>query len=61
MRLPSTECITNGCNNRITMVSYWSICIKCYENTPEHIPVDQINLYNELKAEKENNEISNDM
>jgi hypothetical protein len=61
MIVPNAECITNGCRNRVSVVSYWLICIDCYTNTPDHIPNSQVNLYNELKSEKEKHETSNDM
>jgi hypothetical protein len=52
MKISTIKCITNGCKNIVNANSYWNICLACYENTPDHIPTEQINLYNELKSEK---------
>ncbi len=60
MTISDMECITNGCKNRVHL-GYWKICIGCYSNTPNYIPTEQVQLYYELKSEKENNETSNDM
>lgn len=59
MKLPNRKCITNGCKKRVHVHSYWMICADYYSNTPEHIPNNQINLYNELQAEKFINEYKN--
>lgn len=48
------KCIVNGCKNLIHVHSYWEICIDCYGNVPNHIPLNQANLYSTLKRDKEN-------
>jgi len=53
--MPQTkECITNGCNNRISRFGFFDICYVCYAKIPDYIPINQINLYSKLKSEKEN-------
>lgn len=60
LEIKTKECITNGCKSKIYLASYWKICVDCYRDIPDHIPTWQANLYSELKAEKEKDEISND-
>ena len=59
MAITDIKCITNGCKNKIPLSNYWNMCLDCYLNIPNHIPIDQINLYNELKLEKENGDKKN--
>ena len=50
----SKECIRDGCIGRVPLNGYWNICIDCYADVPDHIPIEQANLYSDLKNEKEN-------
>jgi hypothetical protein len=54
MMPPSKDCITNGCNNRISLLDFLDMCYVCYSKIPKYIPFDQFNLYSKLKSEKEN-------
>jgi hypothetical protein len=54
----SKECITDGCRNRVHDTSYWKICIDCYGEVPNHIPLEQANLYCILKRDKEHFDVT---
>jgi hypothetical protein len=38
--------------------SYWKICIDCYGEVPNHIPLEQANLYCILKRDKEHFDVT---